>query len=412
MYRFKGQPYDSAEIGERLQVRALLEGTVRRAGNRLRITTQLINAADGFEIWSERYDAEMKDVFDVQDEISRAMVGALSSELLGESAEPIVRQSTENPEAYRLYLQGNRWHDLSEAGLRQNIEYLGQALAIDPDFPQARAALARMLSLLSALGFERPADTRERARREALQALRSDETVAEAHIALAAILFDYDWDFAGAERSLRRAVQLNPANPDARQSLGTLLASQGRFAEALAELRLALQLDPLSARGNLLLCHVLNYSGDFEAALIQAKRTLEIDPRSHFAHVHMAGAYLGLRRPTAALQAMESALTQGPTPGILGHLGMAQAAVGREADARATIGKLTQARADGYSPALPVAEVYVALGELDQAFTWLGRAIEQREPLLTQLKHFPVRHDALKGDPRYAVALQRMGFPG
>ena len=224
----------------RLQVSALLEGTVRKAGNRLRITAQLVNAADGFEIWSERYDSEMKDVFDVQDEISRAMVGALSSELLGGSVEPIVRQSTENPEAYRLYLQGNRWFDLSEAGLRQNIEYLEQALAIDPGFPQARAALARMLSFLSTLGFERPADTLERARREALQALRSDETVAEAHVALAEILFYDDWDFVGAERSLRRAVQLNPANPDTRQSLGTLLASQGRFAEALEELRLAL----------------------------------------------------------------------------------------------------------------------------------------------------------------------------
>ena len=322
----------------------------------------------------------MKDVFDVQDEISRAMVGALSSELLGESAEPIVHQSTENPEAYRLYLQGNRWFDLSEGGLRQNIEYLEQALAIDSDFPQARAALARMLSFLSTLGFERPADTLERARREALQALRSDETIAEAHVALAGVLYDYDWDFAGAERSLRRAVQLNPANPDTHQSLGALLASQGRFDEALEELRLALQLDPLSARGNLLLCYGLNYAGDFEAALIQAKRTLEIDPRLHFAYLHMANAYLGLQRPNDALQAVETALAQGSNPAFLGNLGMAQAAVGREADARATIDKLIQARAAGYSPALPVAEIYAHLGDLDQAFTWLTKPSNSANP--------------------------------
>ncbi len=208
----------------------------------------------------------------MQDDISRAMVGALSSELLGDSSEPIVSRSTDDPEAYRLYLQGNRWFDLSEGGLRRNVAYLEQALAIAPAFPQARAALSTNLMLLSALGVERPADTMERAREEALAALQLDETLAEAHIALAAVLDGYDWDFAAAERVSRRAIELNPANPFAHERLGTLLPQQGRAREGIEELRLSLGLDPLSARSNLLLCYALNYSGDFEAAIVQANR--------------------------------------------------------------------------------------------------------------------------------------------
>lgn len=339
------------------------------------------------------------------------MVGALSSELLGDSSEPIVSRSTDDPEAYRLYLQGNRWFDLSEGGLRRNVAYLEQALAIDPAFPQARAALSTNLMLLSALGVERPADTMERAREEALAALQLDETLAEAHIALAAVLDGYDWDFAAAERISRRAIELNPANPFAHERLGTLLPQQGRAREGIEELRLSLGLDPLSARSNLLLCYALNYSGDFEAAIVQANRALEIDPRWHFAYLHLAHSYLGLRRPKDALRAIEAAVAQGSHPAFLGVLGMAQAAAGREADARATLDELKGKRTDGYSPALPVAEIYTSLGDLDQAFEWFDTAVDQREPLLRQLKHFPVIYDPLKQDPRYKALLRRIGFP-
>ena len=411
VFRFKGEQYDPAEVGERLGVGALLEGTVRRAGERLRITTQLISAADGFELWSDRYESEMKDVFDVQDEISRAMVGELSSELLADSSEPIVQASTQNPEAYRLYLQGNRWHEMTEAGLRRNRAYLEEAIAIDPAFAQARAALAKDLFFLSGLGFERPVDMAGLARTEALRALEADETVAEAHIALGEVLSFHDWSYSAAEQSFQRAIELNPASPEAHQRLGNHLGWLGRFEEALAELRLALELDPLSAPSNLALCYMLTISGDFEEAIAHADRTLEIDPRLHFAHIHRAVSYLGLKRPDDALDAIEAMIEQGPNPALLGVLGMAQAAAGRPRDARATLEKLLAMRTEGYTPALPVAEIYAHLGELDRAFEWLDVALEQREPLIIALKHHQVHYAPLKGDPRYDAALKRIGFP-
>jgi tetratricopeptide (TPR) repeat protein len=411
VFRFKGQQYDSAEVGERLQVGALLEGTVRKAGDRLRITTQLINAADGFELWSDRYESEMKDVFDVQDEISRAMVGALSSELLGDSMRPIVRSSTDNPEAYRLYLQGRRY-DSSEPSIRRSLKYLEQALAIDPEYAQAHAALASTLNSLSGVGFERPADVMERAREEALRALKLDETISEAHTALGIILLNYDWDFGGAERSFRRAVELNPADPSARSLLGMLLGNTGRSGEGLRELRIAVQLDPLSHPANLLLCYLHVVARDFEAAVLQAARTLEIDRRWNLANFHMATAYLGLDRPEDALRASEAAVAQAPTdPLMLGVLGMSEAAAGRKPDALEKVEKLKNLRAGRYSSALPIAWVYASLGDADRAFEWIDTAVEDRESMLLGIKHAPIIFAPLRKDPRYDALVRRIGFP-
>jgi adenylate cyclase len=275
VFRFKGQQYDSAEVGELLQVGALLEGTVRKAGERLRITTQLINAADGFELWSDRYESEMKDVFDVQDEISRAMVGALSSELLGDVARPIVKRSTDDPEAYRLYLQGLRWESSSDAA-RRRIELLEEALNLDPDFAEAHAVLAEALAFLSILGLEQPSDVMERARRASSRALSLDETLGEGHTALALVLYYYDWDHDGAERSYRRALALGPT-AYSHGMYGLLLANMGRFDEGIGQMEKALKIDPLSIRGNLGLSYILGFAGRFLLSLQQAQRCLDID---------------------------------------------------------------------------------------------------------------------------------------
>ena len=237
-FRFKGESTAVRQVAEKLNVGCVLTGTIRRAGSRLRITVELIDAAEEAQVWSERYDRVLEDIFDIQDEISQAIVGQLKTKLTGAVASPAATRRTHDFEAYRLYLRGrHHFYKLSESGIRQAVSCFEKALAIDPRYPEPHAGLADAYVVLGILGYGRPADVMVKAKAEAVRALEMDETIAEAHASLGYVRYWYDWDFDGAEQSYRRAAELNPADPNPRVYLGDLLGVTDRLAEGVAELR-------------------------------------------------------------------------------------------------------------------------------------------------------------------------------
>ena len=412
-FRFKGESTAVRQVAEKLNVGCVLTGTIRRAGSRLRITVELIDAAEDTQMWSERYDRVLEDIFDIQDEISQAIVKQLKRKLTGAVASPRATRRTADFEAYRLYLQGR--HNvvkLSESGIRQGLSCFERALATDSNYPEPHAGMADAYALLGILGFARPADVMVKAKAEAVRALGMDETTAEAHASQGFVRHLYDWDFAGAEQSYRRAVELNPADPIPRVYLGVLLAETGRPAEGVAELRTAVQLDPLSPFVNRSLCFLLVHARDFEAALEQGRKTLDIDPAYFPARLDMSTAWHFLGRPDEALRTMEAAVPLAPKdPVTLGFLGMCQAVAGRQEEALRTIDKLKDLRAERYCAASPIAWVYAHLGDFNQAFQWLDTAFEERDGLLSILKQHPWANESFRQDPRYQELLRRIGFP-
>ena len=412
-FRFKGESTAVRQVAEKLNVGCVLTGTIRRAGSRLRITVELIDAAEDTQMWSERYDRVLEDIFDIQDEISQAIVNQLKRKLVGAVASPGATRRTADFEAYRLYLQGR--HNvvkLSESGMRQGLSCFERALATDSNYPEPHAGLAEAYALLGILGYARPADVMVKAKAEAVRALDMDETTADAHASLGVVRHWYDWDFAGAEQSYRRAIELNPADPIPRVYLGVSLGETGRPAEGVAELRAAVQLDPLSPFVNRMLCVPLVYARDFEAALEQGRKTLDIDPAYFSVRWEMATAWYFLGRPDEALRTMEAAVSLAPKdPITLGFLGIAQAVAGRQEEALRTIDKLKDLRAERYCAASPIAWVYAHLGDFNQAFQWLDTAFEERDGLLAILKQYPWPNESFRQDPRYQELLRRIGFP-
>nr|MBC8450733.1 protein kinase [bacterium] len=278
-FAFKGKNEDVREMGRQLGVKTLLEGSVRRAGNRLRVMTQLINVADGCHVWSERFDREMEDVFAIQDEISLAVVEALKMRLLGEEKSKVVKRHTESVKAYRAYLKGRyHWFIRSSGDIEKAIEYLKEAVAIDPEYALAYAGLADCYGVLPMYRPVAPEEVYPKAKAAAMKALELDDSLAEAHSALGCIKDNYEWDWNGAEREIERAIALNPGYATAYQWKAESLITRGRFDEAVEVMNKARELDPLSlfmnARVGLAFCYARRYD---EAKDI-LETTLEVDP--------------------------------------------------------------------------------------------------------------------------------------
>ena len=278
-FQFKGQSQDIRRIGEALNVETVLEGSVRTAGHRLRLGAQLINIADGYHLWSERYDRDMEDVFAVQDDIARAVVEKLKVKLLGGADTPLVKRPTDNVEAYTLFLQG-RHHLLraTEAALEKSLACFTQALALEPTYAQAQAGIAWVQAFRGMVSVAAPHTVMPEAKEAALRALALDETAADAHLALAYVLHYYEWDWAGAEREYGRALELNPGDAQARTAYAWLLADTGRVDEAVAEARSALERDPVSALPRFVLAQVFVAARRFEEAIAVAHAAIELDP--------------------------------------------------------------------------------------------------------------------------------------
>ena len=410
-FQFKGKRPALHELVQSLRISHVLEGSVRHAGDRLRITVELIEATEGDQVWTERYDRVMADIFDVQDEISLAIAEALKAKFSDATPSQARVRRTDNLDAYRLYLKGRQSSfTLSEPGQREAIRCYEKALELDPGYLEPRSGLADAYSMLGVHGQARPSEVFPKAREEALRALELDETVAAAHTSLAVVQFSYDRDFAGAEQSFRRAIELDRGASVCRAFFSFFLGSCGRSGEAIAQCRTAVDLDPMDPFVNRLLALVMIFGRDYEAALEQLRKTLEIAPSYFPARWDEANAYHMLGRYDEALQASEKAQSLAPQdPVTLAYLGFHQAAAGREEDALRTIEQLKTIRSQRYVGAVLISWPYLQLGDFDNAFEWLETAFEEKDGLLVMLKHHPP-WAAYAKDPRFPDVLRRIGF--
>lgn len=406
-FYFKGRQTTVAEIAKALNVEHLLEGSVRKSGDRVRITVQLIRADNGYHLWAENYDRRLDDIFEVQREIAGAVVAALKGKLLSGTLPPPV--ALHSSEAYQLYLLGRfHWNKRSPQDFRKAIEFFRQAIVAHPDYPLAFSGIADSFSLLPIYDSAvKATETMPQAKQAALKALSLDDGLAEAHasLALTLSLFDYDWE--GAERHLKRAIELSPNAPSPHQWYCELLVNAGRFEEGLAHGRRALQIDPLSLVANLGLGIALNSARRYDEAIAQLQKTLELDPRFADASYFLFEAYANKGmyaeavevyarqkrldgEPAAEIEAMQQAFTARSWEGFLWHR-------------------------IGFLEALPhpipeeIAASAARVGELDKALTWLERSYEGRSARLTHLK-VDARYDKLRGDPRFVRLLSRIGL--
>jgi tetratricopeptide (TPR) repeat protein len=409
VFALKNVKEDVRAIGARLKVSAVLEGTVRKAGNRLRITVQLTNVADGRALWSERYDREMADVFAIQDEIAGTIVRTLRSTLLGDLGDPTPVRYTENVRAYSLYLKGRFWWNRrTQADIAEGIRYFEQAIAEDPGYALAYTGLADSYALDLDYRGAPVVEGMERARTEAKKAIELDETLAEAHTSLGWVTFIYDWDWPGAEREFSRAIQLNPRYSTARQWYAWFLAAMGRFEEGLAEARAAIELDPASVSIRRSLGWLQYYAHQDEAALDNLKRALAMNPTAEETHRLLGLVHLQQGMYDEAEAAFKEALANTESGAMaFAGLGYVAARRGRMVEARGILDELHERARTRYISPVAFTGLYVTLGEHDQAFEWLEKAYQERRGWLAYLNIEPLL-EGIRPDPRFQRLVERM----
>ena len=412
-FSFKGKNEDLRTVGERLNVSTVLEGSVRKAGSRIRVTAQLINVADGFHLWSEQYDREMDDVFAVQEEIAAAIAERLKITYVGDGSVPLVKAPTANLEAYNLYLRG-RFHLYQRAGasLQRGLEAFEQALELDPEYALAHAGVADAKSLLGFYGARRAHDVMPQAAAAARRALELDESLAEAHNALGMINVIYEWNRDVAAEEFQRAIDLNDDFVQAHswRSFFHLACVEGRFDEAIAEGRRAVELDPLSSYPMTMLALVLGMAGHHEEAVSAAKLAVEREPNSYLTW-RVLGVVLRWKGDHAdAIGAFESALHV--VPGhhwALHDIGLSYAATGRARDAEAICSQLIERAGDRHVECAVSGILLGALHRMDDAFQYLDRACEEKDPILSIARHWP-DYEMFRGDPRWTALMRRIGW--
>ncbi len=408
-FALKNVREDVRSLGARLNVSAVLEGTVRTSKNRIRITVQLSSVADGRALWSERYDREMADVFEVQDEIAGTIVRTLRSTLLGDLGDLTPVRYTENVRAYSLYLKGRFWWNRrTQADIAEGIRYFEEAIAEDPGYALAYSGLADSYALDLDYRGAPVVEGMERAKAEARKAIALDESLAEAHTSLGWVTFIYDWDWNGADREFRRAIELNPHYSTARQWYAWYLMAMGRFDEALSEGRVAVELDAGSVSIRRSLGWLQYYSGQYDAALESLRRALTMNPTAEETHRLLGLVYLRKGRYDDAGAAFREAIANSDNAVLaLAGLGHVAAKRGRPDEARAVLQQLEdRARAQYVSPVAMVG-LQVALSDTDAAFAGLERAYAERRGWLAYLRIEPML-DGVRSDPRFHELLQRM----
>jgi TolB-like protein/Flp pilus assembly protein TadD len=416
-FSFKGKGATVAEVGRALNVATVLEGSVRKAGNRMRISVQLVKVVDGYQLWSETYDRTLDDIFAVQDDIAQSVLQELRTTLLGAAADPTaekraaeaiaaaVKGRSTDPEAHRLFLQARHFIDRnSRADTQRGIGYLQQALALEPEFALAWAELSRANASAANWGWAAAADGFGRAREAATHALALEPDLAEGHAAMGWVLMAHDRDWQGAEASYRRALERAPGNALVLQGLGMLSGNLGRFEEGIMLCRRSVEQDPLSPSCYFFLGLVYwtaGRPGEGEAAL---RKSLELAPQGAATHAWLAILLLTQGRNDEALAV---ALREPEDWGRLFACAVIQHAAGRSAEADAALRELEDKH--GSEAAYQVAQARAARGEIDVAFAWLERAFDQRDAGIFWTNVDPLLL-SLHGDPRWKPFLAKLGL--
>jgi TolB-like protein/Tfp pilus assembly protein PilF len=412
VFRYKGKDVDPRQAGRELGVQAVLLGRVTRRGDGLVVSAELVDVQTNRQIWGEQYNRPMADAQNVQAEIAREISDRLKLRLSGEDKERLARRRTENSEAYQLYLQGRfQWNKRTLEGMQQSIELFQQAIAKDSRYALVHAGLADAYALLADFNVLPAREVMPRAKQAALEALKLDDSLAEAHASLGWAKLVHDWAWTDAEAELRRAVTLNPNYATGRHWYAEYFLVSGRAEQALAEARRAVELEPVSLPLNRALASALLFAGRTDAAAEQARKAIGLDTRFAPAHGVAGRAWIEKGTPAEAIAEFQKALdlSEGNS-NELAALGYGYAAAGRRAEAQKVLDELHERSKQTYVQPVWLAVIYGALGDKDQAFQWLDQGYQDRSGWLAYLKVDPVFRP-LQGDARFTDLTRRVGLP-
>ena len=407
-FQFQGKNPDIRTAGRQLGAATVLEGSVRTVGGRLHISAQLIKVADGFHIWSHTYEGETKDIFSIQDDLTRSIARALR---LPAGRQPAAARSPRDLEAYDLYLKGQYFKDRVRAeDLLKSAGFLEEAIRRDPGYAPAHAALADVYATTAYHAVAPDRDAIAKAKAAAARALTLDDTLAEAHALLAWITFFYDWDWKNAETGLRRALELNPNSARAHDWYSQGLLAAGRFKEAVAESKKALVLDPLSYRVSSNVCVILYCAHRYDDAIRQCRQAIEINPHYFQAYTILGASLRETHRYAEAAEALGMALNEYPHyPDTVAHLAALEAALGRKDEPLRSIAELEHPPGRQPMPYYHLAFLYCLLGDKNRAFDALEKAYQEHTSDMLFLGVDPF-FDSLHGDPRFRALEQRIGW--
>jgi serine/threonine-protein kinase len=411
VFAWKGRSEDVRVVGRSLNVDTVLAGSVRRAGSRIRLAAQLTAVADGYQVWADTYDRELRDVFAVQDEISQAIARALQLRLVPGADQAPGRKGTEDVEAYTHYLRGRfHWGRRTESEIRKGLEHFQQALVRDPNYALAEIGVADSYNILGFYDWLHPREAFPRALAAANRALALDPSLAQAYCSRAYVRLYHEWQWAAAEEDFRRALALAPDYCTGWHQYGNLLVQQGRFAEGAAAMRKSLNIEPLSLIANAAVGWAEYYSRQWDAAITHHRSTIELDPSFMLAHLWLGHTLVQAGAVEDAEKEYQTAIQlSGRSAITVAALARAFAAAGRRSDAQKLVAELDELGRQRFAPQYDIAGVFAAAGDRDAAFARLERALEEREHELVFLAVDPVM-DPLRGDPRFGSLAARVGL--
>jgi len=410
-FSFKGKDVDIREIGAKLNVDKALEGSVRKSGQRLRITAQLVNVEDGYHIWSAQFDRDMADIFAIQEEISLIVVEKLKVKLLKEEKQKLVKRHTDDHEAYDLYLKGRYfWYRRYEKGMQRGLQYFQQAIEKDPGYALAYVGIADTFGSLGLFGFMPPHQAYPRAKAAAKKALEIDPELAEAYASLGWITMWYDWDWPAAERHFLKAIQKKPDYPPAHLWHGLCLSFTGRFDESIREIQEARELEPLEPVNSTVLGWALYMARRFDESIGQLRRVIESDPEFSIAYWYQSGNFVAKKMWGEAIATLQKLVhLSAESVFALASLGGAYGWAGMKDEAFKILERLDGLSKDRYVPSLHRAIVWLGLGEKNEALENLEKAYLERESLMACLKIWPF-FDSVRSEPRFKALLKKMNL--
>jgi len=409
---YKSAPKNLAEIAKQLGVAHILEGSVQKNGDAVRVNVQLIKAANDSQVWAETFDRKLTDIFSVESDVAKAIADQLRAHITRQEEQVIAAKPTKNIEAYDAYLRGRYfWNKRTSDGIKHAIEHFQQSIERDPDFALGHAGLADSYIALTFYNFAAPHETMPKAKESAIKALALDDTLAEAHASLAHILMNYDWNWSAAEKEFKRSIELTPDYATGHQWYAIhYLTATGRFEEAVQEMKKALELEPASLVMNTFMGATLYYAGRYDEAIDQCRKTIEMDPNFAVAHWHLGLAYEQKQALDAATEEFKKAISlSGGSPLMKATLVRACAESQKKPEANEMLNELNELSKQQYVSAYEVATIYVALGNNEQAFQLLEKGYAEHSFHLVYLNVSP-QFKSIRSDRRFQNLVQRIGL--